>query len=71
MTNPNNKTADEIVAALYQTADFFHSMDIDDTNSFRFTQWAVTLDVIERVLGLDENSLMDAHSADCPHNFTY
>jgi hypothetical protein len=68
---PNGKTAEEIVRALEVSADFFHSMDIDDDVLYWNTKYYHALELIERALGLPEDSLLDSHDewygADCDH----
>ena len=67
------KTFADAVKTLEITADFFHSMDIDETNDFRFIQWTTALDLLERVQDLEEGSLLAKHDeeygADCEHPF--
>lgn len=68
----NGKTAEEIVTALEQSADFFHSMDIDENVLYWNTKFTHALELIERVLGLPEDSLTKTahdewYGADCTH----
>jgi hypothetical protein len=68
----NGKTAEEIVNALEASADFFHSMDIDEEVFYWNTKFLHALELIERALGLPEDSLTatahdEWYGADCDH----
>ena len=63
------KTFADALKTLRTTADFYHSMDIDPENDFRYIQWITALDLLERVEGLEEGSLLAAHDEECEHVF--
>jgi hypothetical protein len=67
------KTFADALKTLRTTADFYHSMDIDPENDFRYIQWITALELLERVEGLEEGSLLANHDkdygADCNHPF--
>jgi len=70
---PAKGTYEYAIKTLEITADFFHSMDIDPDNDFRFIQWITALELIERIQGLDEGWLVSQHDkqygSDCDHKF--
>lgn len=56
------------IKTLTDTADFYYSMygaEIDENDTYWFEKWRTALELIERVQGLEENSLYLAHMEKC------
>lgn len=60
-----NKTIDEIVKIVETTADFYHSMDIDESEPRYYWQFYTALEMLERIQGLEPDSLINKHFDTC------
>ena len=61
------KTLPEALKVISETADFYHSMhnSQDDIRSYWSSAYITALDLLERITGLVENSLITTHDVDC------
>jgi hypothetical protein len=63
------RTLEEAIDIIEMTADFYHGMtgNSDDSgNRYWANAHMTALDLLERIKGLKENSLIDEHDKDCP-----
>ena len=63
------ETLQDAIDIIEMTADFYHGMtgNSDDTgNRYWASAHMTALDLLERIKGLEENSLLDEHDKDCP-----
>lgn len=54
----------KVLATIEATADYYHSMISEDSPYWYHNYWAA-LDLLERIQGLEENSLMAEHDKTC------
>lgn len=59
-------TLPEALGVISDTAEFYHSMTADTSPYWWHNYWAA-LDLLERIQGLEEDSLMKAHYAENPN----
>ncbi len=60
------RSLEQALEVISTTADYYHSM-VDDGSSYWWHNYWAALDLLERIQGLPEGSLMNAHFAasDC------
>lgn len=64
MPKPDSTIA-EAIATIEMTLDYYHSMDLDDEYNYWTTSWETAYDLLERIQGLPEHSLYNAHIDAC------
>lgn len=57
-------TLEQAIKTIEDTADFYHSM-ISDTSPYWWHNYWASLDLLERIQGLPEDSLMQKHDLVC------
>ena len=65
-------TYEYAIKTLMETADYYHSMILEDDDEWRRTQFETALDLLEHVQDLPEDCLIIAHRENCEtcHNLT-
>lgn len=53
------------IETIENTLDYYHSMDIDSDYEYWNIAWEVAYDLLERIQGLPEHSLYNAHIKEC------
>jgi hypothetical protein len=54
-----------VISEIEKAADYYHSMFLEPDDEFRKTQWLTALDILERVMDLEEGSLAEKHTDEC------
>lgn len=59
------KTYDYAIKEIETAIDFYHSMDLGDGYEHWRYAWTYGYDILERVTGAEEHSLLEAHLKEC------
>ena len=54
-----------VIEKINNAADFYHSMFLEPSDTWRQTQWLTALDILDRVRGQEEGTSLKNHLLDC------